>query len=160
MCSANYLQIQPLYDEIQSRIVVEMMHGLFHAFLEFTEYERITGGKWGNGCRCRQCARRAPRVLQFSVRPDVQNVYLDRGARRALIGLFGSGWVTSEFAELPQKTRDGLLSGVKKRCLPMNVLLIIANAFCGTRWVEETELGAGWMGRYCQGYDTHCKIVC
>ena len=80
MCSANYLQIQPLYDEIQARIVVEMMHGLFHAFLEFTEYERITGGKWGNGCRCRQCARRAPRVLQFSVRPDVQNVYHDRGA--------------------------------------------------------------------------------
>ena len=45
MFSANYLQIQPLYDEIQARIVVEMMHGLFHAFLEFTEYERITGGK-------------------------------------------------------------------------------------------------------------------
>ena len=45
MCSENYLQIQPLYDEIQARIVVEMMHGLFHAFLEFTEYERITGGK-------------------------------------------------------------------------------------------------------------------
>ena len=61
MCSANYLQIQPLYDEIQARIVVEMMmHRLFHAFLEFTEYERITGGKWGSGCRCRQCARRAP----------------------------------------------------------------------------------------------------
>ena len=85
MSSANYLRIQPLYDEIQTRIVVEMMHGLFHAFLEFTEYERITGGKRGNGCRCRQCARRAPRVLQFSVRPDVQNVYLDRGARRALV---------------------------------------------------------------------------
>ena len=117
MCSANYLQIQPLYDEIQSRIVVEIMHGIFHAFLEFTEYERITDGKWGNACRCRQCARRAPRVLQFSLCPDVQNVYLDRGARRALVGLFGSGWVTSEFAELPQKTRDGLLSGVKKRCI-------------------------------------------
>ena len=85
MCSANYLQIQPLYDEIQAQIVVEMIHGLFHAFLEFTEYERITDGKWGNGCRCRQCARRAPRVLQFSVFPDVQNVYLDRGARRALV---------------------------------------------------------------------------
>ncbi|PAV14716.1 hypothetical protein PNOK_0979400 [Pyrrhoderma noxium] len=133
MSSANYLQIQPLYDEIQARIVVEMMHGLFHAFLEFTEYERITGGKWGNGCRCRQCARRAPRVLQFSVRPDVQNVYLDRGARRVLVGLFGEGWVTSEFAELPQKTRDGLSSGVKKRCLPMNVLLMLFAAHAGLK---------------------------
>ncbi|PAV14656.1 hypothetical protein PNOK_0973400 [Pyrrhoderma noxium] len=110
-----------------------MMHGLFHAFLEFTKYERITGGKWGNGCRCRQCARRAPRVFQFSVRPDVQNVYLDRGARRALIGLFGEGWVMSEFAELPQKTRDGLLSGVKKRCLPMNVLLMLFAAHSGLK---------------------------
>ena len=80
-----------MYDEIQARIVVEMMHGLFHAFLEFTEYERITGGKWGNGCRRRQCAQHAPRVLQLSVRTDVQNVYLDRGARRALVGLFKDG---------------------------------------------------------------------
>ncbi|PAV14711.1 hypothetical protein PNOK_0978900 [Pyrrhoderma noxium] len=141
MSSANYLQIQPLYDEIQARIVVEMMHGLFHAFLEFTEYERITGGKWGNGCRCRQCARRAPRVLQFSVRPDVQNVYLDRGARRALVGLFGSGWVTSEFAELPQKTRDGLLSGVKKRCLPMNVLLMLFAAPAGLKKLSSVQDG-------------------
>ena len=95
----NYLQVQPLYVEIQARIVVEMMHGLFHAFLEFTEYERVTGGKWGNGCRCRQYAWRARRVLQFSVRLDVQNVYLDRGARRALVGLFGSRWVTSELRQ-------------------------------------------------------------
>ena len=143
MSSANYLQIQPLYDEIQARIVVEMMHGLFHAFLEFTEYERITGGKWGNGCRCRQCARRAPRVLQFSVRPDVQNVYLDCGARWALVGLFGSGWVTSEFAELPQKTRDGLLSGVKKRCLPMNVLLMLFAAHSGLKKLSSVRDGWG-----------------
>ena len=41
MHSAIYLA---LYDEIQACIVQEIMHGLFHAFLEFTEYERITGG--------------------------------------------------------------------------------------------------------------------
>jgi len=35
--------IFPPSTEIQARIVQEMMHGLFHAFLEFTEYERITG---------------------------------------------------------------------------------------------------------------------
>ncbi|PAV14722.1 hypothetical protein PNOK_0980000 [Pyrrhoderma noxium] len=120
MFSANYLQIQPLYDEIQARIVVEMMHGLFHAFLEFTEYERVTG-----------------------VRLDVQNVYLGRGARRALVGLFGSGWVTSEFAELPQKTRDGLLSGVKKRCLPMNVLLTPFAAHSGLKKLSSVRDGWG-----------------
>lgn len=51
-----------------------MAHGLFHAFLEFGEYEKVTSGRWGvGGCRCRQCARRAPRVLEFSVAPDVNN---------------------------------------------------------------------------------------
>ena len=64
------------------------------------------------------------RILQFSIHWDVRNVHIDRGARRAL-RLFG-GWVTLEFAELPYKTRDGLLSGMKKRCLPMEVLMLFA----------------------------------
>ncbi|THH00388.1 hypothetical protein EW145_g7088, partial [Phellinidium pouzarii] len=113
LCSANYLQLQSLHDEVQARLVQEMLHGLFHAFLEFTEYERITSGRWGTGgCRCRQCARRAPRTLIFSMRPDVQNMYLERGARRAL------------------KTKDGLLTGLAKRTVPANVfpLLFAAHA--------------------------------
>ncbi|KAJ3558284.1 hypothetical protein NM688_g1014 [Phlebia brevispora] len=56
MRSAAYLALDTLYDEIQARIVQEMMHGLFHAFLEFSEYESITGGKWGTG-GCKQLAR-------------------------------------------------------------------------------------------------------
>ena len=107
------------------------MHGLFHAFLEFEEYERITGSKWGTGgCRCRQCARRAPRVLEFSLQPDVKNAYLERGTRRALVGLFGEGWCTPEFATLPQKTKDGLLKGLAKRTAPLNIfpLLFAAQA--------------------------------
>jgi hypothetical protein len=130
MRSATYLSIDSLYDEIQARIVQEMMHGLFHAFLEFSEYERVTGGKWGaGGCRCRQCARRAPRTLEFAVAEDVKNPHLERGARRALVGLFGEGWCTPEFAQLPQKTRDGLLKGLAKRTTPQNVyaLLFAAN---------------------------------
>ncbi|KIY46654.1 hypothetical protein FISHEDRAFT_46946 [Fistulina hepatica ATCC 64428] len=124
--SATYLSLQTLYDEIQARIVQEMMHGLFHAFLEFSEYESLTNGKWGTGgCRCRQCARRAPRVLQFAISDDVKNMHLDRGARRALVGLFGEGWVTSEFAELPQKIRDGLLKGVGKRTTPENAFALL-----------------------------------
>ncbi|KAL5523343.1 hypothetical protein ACEPAF_1610 [Sanghuangporus sanghuang] len=131
LCSANYLQLQALYDEVQARLVQEMLHGLFHAFLEFAEYERITGGRWGTGgCRCRQCARRAPRTLVFAVRPDVQNTYLERGARRALVGLFGEGWCNSDFAALPQKTKDGLMAGLKRRVIPQNVfpLLFAAHA--------------------------------
>ncbi|KAI0760008.1 hypothetical protein C8Q74DRAFT_1293309 [Fomes fomentarius] len=127
MRSAAYLSLDTLYDEIQARIVQEMLHGLFHAFLEFSEYEAITGGKWGTGgCRCRQCARRAPRVLEFSILDDVKNPHLERGARRALVGLFGDGWCTSEFAALPQKTRDGLLKGLAKRTTPMNVFALLA----------------------------------
>ncbi|KAH9910438.1 uncharacterized protein BXZ73DRAFT_93761 [Epithele typhae] len=103
MRSASYLSLDTLYDEIQARIVQEMMHGLCHAFLEFSEYEATTGGKWGTGgCRCRQCARRAPRILEFAISDDVKNPHLERGARRALVGLFGEGWCISEFARSQQ----------------------------------------------------------
>jgi len=55
----------------------EMLHGLFHAFNSLAEYERLTGGEWGTGgCRCHQCARRAPRVLEFAHEDDVKNVFL------------------------------------------------------------------------------------
>ncbi|KAG1771354.1 hypothetical protein EV702DRAFT_1188816 [Suillus placidus] len=124
--SAMYLSLDGLVAEIQARIVYEMIHGLFHASLEFNEYERITGSKWGTGgCRCRQCARRAPRVLEFALADDVKNTYLERGARRALVGLFGEGWCISEFASLPQKIRENLLKGLAKRTTPMNVFPLL-----------------------------------
>ena len=46
-------------------------------------------------------ARRAPRVLEFALEEDVKNTSLERGARRALVGPFGEGWCTQEFAGLP-----------------------------------------------------------
>ncbi|GLB45122.1 putative CAP_GLY [Lyophyllum shimeji] len=126
MRSATYLSLPTLYDEIQARIVQEMTHGLFHAFLPFPEYERLTNGAWGTGgCRCRQCARRAPRVLEFSLADDVKNGLLERGARRALVGLFGEGWCTSEFAALPMKLRESLLKGVGKRTTPKNAFALL-----------------------------------
>lgn len=126
MRSATYISLQSLYDEVQARIVQEMMHGLYHAFLEFSEYERITGGKWGSGgCRCRQCARRAPRVLEFAISDDVKNPHLERGARRALVGLYGEGWCTSEFAKLPEKTRMQLVKGLAKRTTPINIFALL-----------------------------------
>ncbi|KAJ3814616.1 hypothetical protein F5876DRAFT_32506 [Lentinula aff. lateritia] len=116
-----HLHLPRLLDEIRGRIVMELCHGLFHAFLEFPEYEALIKGRWGGntgGCRCRQCARRAPRVLEFAVRPEVNDPYLDRGARRALVGLLGDGWVTSEWAGLPARLRESVLKGVKKRMIP------------------------------------------
>lgn len=121
-----YLELVSLHDEVQARIVQEMLHGLYHAFLEFSEYESVTGGRWGaGGCRCRQCARRAPRVLEFAVAEDVKNPHLERGARRALVGLFGEGWCNPDFAGLPEKTRGGLLKGVAKRTTPQNVFALL-----------------------------------
>lgn len=131
MRSATYLSLPTLYEELQARIVQEMLHGLFHAFLDFPEYERVTGGKWGEGgCKCRQCSRRAPRVLMAAVSDDIKNPILEKGARRALVGHFGEGWCNPEFAQLPQKTKDGLMKGLAKRTIPLNIfpLLFAAHA--------------------------------
>ena len=124
--AALFLSLPTLHDEVQARIVQEMMHGLFHAFIPFAEYERLTAGKWGTGgCRCRQCARRAPRVIEFALAEDVKNTCLERGARRALVGLFGEGWCNSEFASLPQKQRDIVLKGVGKRTTVHNAFSLL-----------------------------------
>ncbi|KAJ8584258.1 kinase-like protein [Rhizopogon salebrosus TDB-379] len=124
--SATYLSLDGLVAEIQARIVYEMLHGLFHASLELNEYERITGSKWGTGgCRCRQCARRAPRLLEFALADGVKNTYLERGARRALVSLFGEGWCISEFASLPPRTRKSLLKGLAKKTTPLNVFPLL-----------------------------------
>ncbi|KAI0001219.1 hypothetical protein BJV77DRAFT_1155627 [Russula vinacea] len=135
MRSATYISLTSLYDEIQARIVQEMMHGLFHAYVEFAEYERITGGKWGvSGCRCRQCARRIPRVIEFALLDDVKNELLQRGARRGLVGMFGEGWCNAEFVKLDKKIRDAALKGVAKRTTPLNVFpLLFAAEFSLTK---------------------------
>ena len=124
--AALYLSLDSLHDEIQARIVQEMLHGLYHAFIPFEEYERLTNGKWGTGgCRCRQCARRVPRVLEFALAEDVQNRYLESGSRRALVGLFGEGWVNQEFSALPLKIRETILRGLAKRTRPLNVFPLL-----------------------------------
>ena len=135
MRSATYISLDSLYDEVQARIVQEMMHGLFHAYVDFTEYERITGGKWGvAGCRCRQCARRMPRVIEFALLDDVKNELLQRGARRGLVGMFGEGWCNAEFAKLDKKIREAALKGVAKRTTPPNVFpLLFAAEFALTK---------------------------
>ncbi|KAH7918820.1 hypothetical protein BV22DRAFT_896031 [Leucogyrophana mollusca] len=124
--AATYLSLPALAAEVTSRLALEMLHGLFHAFLPFPAYESITGGKWAvGGCRCRQCARRAPRVLEFALAEDVREPTLERGARRALVGLFGEGWATPEFAALPPKVRESVLKGVGKRTTPLNAFALL-----------------------------------
>ena len=124
--AALYLSLDSLHDEIQARIVQEMLHGLYHAFIPFDEYERLTNGKWGTGgCRCRQCARRVPRVLEFALADDVQNRHLESGSRRALVGLFGEGWVHQEFSSLPLKIRESILRGLGKRTRPLNIFPLL-----------------------------------
>ncbi|KAF7319759.1 hypothetical protein MKEN_00758300 [Mycena kentingensis (nom. inval.)] len=126
LLSANYLSLPTLHTEVQARIVSEMAHGLFHAALPFAAYEALTGGAWrAGGCTCRKCAARIPRILEFALRPDVQDPILERGSRRALVGLFGPGWCTSEFAALPPKLHAAALKGLAKRSSPANALAIL-----------------------------------
>ena len=49
--SANYPSLPRLYNETQTRIVYEMLHRLYHPFLEYDEYERIMKVPcYGNRC--------------------------------------------------------------------------------------------------------------
>lgn len=129
--SAMYLSIASLQAEIEARIIEEMMHGLFHAYLTFENYEKVTGGRWGvGGCKCKTCVRRIPRILEFAIADDVKNNTLERGARRGLVGIFGEGWVTPEFNSLPATMRAISLRGVQARTTLQNVfpLLFAAEA--------------------------------
>ncbi|KAJ7712876.1 hypothetical protein B0H16DRAFT_1436399 [Mycena metata] len=126
LLSATYLSLPTLHAEVQARIVSEMAHGLFHAALPFAAYDALTKGAWrAGGCTCRKCAARVPRILEFALRPDVQDAVLERGSRRALVGLFGVGWCTPEFAALPAKLHASALKGLLKRTTPANALPIL-----------------------------------
>ncbi|KDR70407.1 hypothetical protein GALMADRAFT_230061 [Galerina marginata CBS 339.88] len=134
--AAIYLSIPSLYDEIFVRIVQEMMHGLFHPLINSKQYEHLTGGAWdAGGCCCQQCAHRAPRLLAFALEKDVMNRFLEQGARRALVGLFGEGWCTPEFALLQHKDREAALKGVGMRTTVTNVFPLLLAAERGLRKV-------------------------
>lgn len=45
MRAALYLAFTTLHDKVQARIAQEMLHGLFHAFLQFSEYNGLTNGR-------------------------------------------------------------------------------------------------------------------
>ena len=54
-------------------------------------------------------------------------------ARRTLVGLFGEGWCTSEFAGLHGQVREGPVKGFGKRTLVWNVIALL--------WAAEGALG-------------------
>jgi len=138
--SAQFLLLATMSDEIEAYIVEEMMHGLFHAYLTFEEYEKITAGKWGvGGCKCRQCQRRMPRILDFALSPDIQNRVFEKGARRALVGMFGEGWCSREFANLPAKMRASLLKGVVNRTSPLNIFPLLFASHAALSKLEDLK---------------------
>lgn len=140
LLSAQYLDIPTLCEEIRTRIVEEMMHGFFYAFQPFNEYATITQGKWGVfGCKCPTCVRRAPRILEFSLQDSVKDRVLEIGGRRALVGMFGEGWCTLDFANLSAKVIYSLVKGVGARVNPMNILPLLFAAEKGLANLQKSE---------------------
>ncbi|KAJ7691517.1 hypothetical protein B0H14DRAFT_3906203 [Mycena olivaceomarginata] len=95
-----------LHAEVRACIVSEMAHGLFHALLPFSAY-------------------RVPRILEFSLHPNVLDPILKRSTRRALVGLFGTRRCTPELAGLPTKLHSSALKGLEKRSTPVNALAVL-----------------------------------
>ncbi|KDR84191.1 hypothetical protein GALMADRAFT_133543 [Galerina marginata CBS 339.88] len=79
-----YLELTALQELILAEITVEMLHGLYYAFLPDHEYSKLVDGNWTTavnlGCQCGICARRTPRVLQFALEGGTKNDLLERGA--------------------------------------------------------------------------------
>ncbi|KDR71999.1 hypothetical protein GALMADRAFT_143349 [Galerina marginata CBS 339.88] len=126
---ALYLSLPVLEDLVRSEIIVEMLHGLYLANLSDAEYFSLTGGEWitmaNLGCRCWDCTNGAFRILQFCQEDGIQEDILDRGARRALVALFGEGWCIEEFSALPQSITDSIVTNIKEIITPINVLPLL-----------------------------------
>ncbi|KAF8879775.1 hypothetical protein CPB84DRAFT_1965910, partial [Gymnopilus junonius] len=126
---AEYVMLPYLQELILAEITVEKLHGLFHATLSQDDYEEIGGGTLStmvrSGCCCRRCTHLVPLTLQFALENDIKNDILERGARRALIALFGEGWCTAEFAALPSDIRNSVLTGFQKMIVPSNAFPLL-----------------------------------
>lgn len=128
--AAVFLQIPSLKNLIVAHIISDMLHGSFSASLTPPEYYQFTGGRWKNmlllgGCSCRQCVRRAPRILSFSLEPDILDPILERGTRRALVGMFGPGWCTQELGLLPDHVLSSVLESLSEMITPRNALSLL-----------------------------------
>ncbi|KDR67442.1 hypothetical protein GALMADRAFT_258395 [Galerina marginata CBS 339.88] len=120
-----YLELPVLKELVLAEIMVKM-HGMYHALLLDAEYSRLVDGNWTTavnlGCQCRTCARHAPHILQFARERGITNGLLERGARRAIVGLFGEGWCTERFSALPDDITGLILNDVREMITASNVL--------------------------------------
>ncbi|KDR76460.1 hypothetical protein GALMADRAFT_155997 [Galerina marginata CBS 339.88] len=126
---AVYLAIPPLQELVVAEIAVNILHGLHDAQLSDAAFMELVGGNWNQmrsqGCLCPQCAHYAPRVLQFSLNEGTKNDTLERGARRALVGLFGERWFTRDISDLPTAVAKLILASVQKVITQQNVLPLL-----------------------------------
>ncbi|KAK7044727.1 hypothetical protein R3P38DRAFT_3258826 [Favolaschia claudopus] len=95
LLSAFYLALPTFYAEVSARIKTEMAHGLCHAALPFTTYEKLMRGPW---CAAAASAPAGcPASLSSPCATTSKDAVLERGSRRALVGLFGTVWCAQEF---------------------------------------------------------------
>ncbi|CAE6374118.1 unnamed protein product [Rhizoctonia solani] len=130
--SAKYLGLDTLKNEARAWIIEGMMHGLFRAYLPTDEYEWEVKGKWGTGgCECDECQRRAPRVLEHAMKEDIRDLALERGAQRALVNMYGEGWVTPEFLELPLELKEMLSKTLEQQITTRNIIPLLVATQAG-----------------------------
>ncbi|KDR79692.1 hypothetical protein GALMADRAFT_137472 [Galerina marginata CBS 339.88] len=127
-----FLELPALAKQIVGQILVEILHGLYHAPLSNTDYLQLAGREWSTmvklGCRCWTCVCRTPRVLQLVPQLHLPDDILERGARRAIISQFGVGWCTQEFSTLPEELYNSILTGVLAFVTPTNVFRLLFEA--------------------------------
>lgn len=144
---AKFLMMDSLLNEIRMRIAEEYLHGLFNAVLPQEEYRRLVGCKWYlmvemGGCVCEQCTVGLPRVLDFSLSGEVDDQLLGRGARRAAVGMFGQGWCSHGFSQLPQHICGIILNDMKEFITPDNFFSLL---FASERALHQLHnLAAAW----------------
>ncbi|BEI95000.1 uncharacterized protein CcaverHIS019_0705810 [Cutaneotrichosporon cavernicola] len=130
--AAEYLQLDCLVEEIESRIV--------HDFCDGLDYNR---------CHCRRCLSRVPRVWRFAGASDVGALELQRRARRFILRGWGETW-GREIGMAEKAERDDLVRDVLSSMTPSSVVgafRAIANIrrridhFTHTRGADTT----GWV---------------
>lgn len=114
MKCAMFLEIDPLVGEVEAIIREDICHGM--------RYPKLILGKEMGGCSCKKCAKRIPKVLRFSVAPDVQAVRLKADAMQYLLqGGWSDCW-SKDFANLDESIQDYLVAGICDQLTPSKLV--------------------------------------
>jgi len=145
--SAKFLKISSLLIEIRARIAEELLHGLFNASWDWEAYRPLVARKWNRmvelgGCMCAQCVSRLPQILDFSFAGGVEDAILGRGARRAAVAMFGEGWCSLRFTQLPIRICQMIMNDMKGFITPDNLFPLL---FASERALHKlNDLAAYW----------------